>query len=716
MNPFRQRVAQARSFGGFMGAILAVLTGVALFLSALGKPLINASFDWPFRYRTPVVPEEVVIIYMDDYSHAELDQDPSRPWSRLLHAELIERLTRQGARAIVFDVVFSSPASNFLADPRMAEEWDARLTEAMRRHGKVVVAAEYGRLEMEGAVAWRILPIYERVAKAVAAVGHSYTTVSADYTIRLFPEAVDYGGEPFPSLCQAAAQVLGYVDPPHHRTRYVNYFGPPLTLRSESYFTVYRGDTPPGLFKDKVVFIGARQSTGMTGEGKDEFRNPWPRYLEAASGQHDAEVQLRSFSPGTEIQATAFCNLMRKNWMVAIPDSLQLGLLIVFGALTGFGLAMLRPTRAVPVALGVVTVEVGAAIALHGKAAIWFAWLIPPVQVFTATLWSVLFNSVRLYFEKLLAEAEARTEKAEKQRLEAEQKLLEQERALLRETLVKQLSPGRVEQILKNPELLKPGTRKQVISIMFSDIEAYSRLSENLSPDELADQLNAYYELTLGCVHETEGTVVKLIGDAIFAIWNAPFPQEDHARRACVSALLLHGRLAAHDQQRTGPVMRTRVGLNLGEASVGNIGSSQRFDYTAVGDCVNIASRLEGMNKMVGTGVLATQAIRQAVGDQIIFRPVGLFRFKGVTHLQFVYEVVGLPEVAEGSRPWREAFAAAWQLFAQQRWAEAEAAFRHVLTLKPEDGPSLYYLERIHEFQAQPPPPDWQGQIILHEK
>lgn len=715
MNPIRQRLAQARSFGGMVGAVLAVLTGVVLFLSALGKPLINASFDWPFRYRTPVVPEEVVVIYMDDYSHVELEQDPSRPWSRLLHAELIERLTRQGAKVIVFDVVFSSPASNFLADPQLAEVWDARLTEAMRRHGKVVVAAEYGRLEMEGAVAWRILPIYERVEKAVAAVGHAYTTVSSDYTIRLFPEAVDYGGEPFPSLCQAAAQVLGYKDPPHG-PRYVNYFGPPLTLRSESYFTVYRGDTPPDLFKDKVVFIGARQSTGMTGEGKDEFRNPWPRYLEAAGGEHDAEVQIRSFSPGTEIQATAFCNLLRRNWMVAIPDSLQLLLLMLFGAGAGFGLAMLRPMWAVPAALALVAAEVAAALVLHWKAAVWFAWLIPPAQVGAATLWSVLFNSVRLYFEKMLAEAEARTEKAEKQRLEAEQKLLEQERALLQETLVKQLSPGRVEQILKNPELLKPGTRRQVISIMFSDIEAYSKLSENLTPDELAEQLNAYYELTLGCVHETEGTVVKLIGDAIFAIWNAPFPQDDHARRACVSALLLRGRLAAHDQQRAGPVMRTRVGLNLGEASVGNIGSSQRFDYTAVGDCVNIASRLEGMNKMVGTGVLATEAVHQAVGDQILFRPVGLFRFKGVSQFQFVYEVVGLPGEAEVSRPWREAFAEAWELFATRQWDAAASAFQRVLNLKPDDGPAKYYLERIAEMRAQDLPPDWRGHIILHEK
>lgn len=716
MKSFRQRLAQARSFGGFVGAVLAILTGVGVFLSAVGKPLINASFDWPFRYRSPVVPQEVVIIYMDDYSHVELDQDPSRPWSRLLHAEMIERLTEQGAKVIVFDVVFSSPASNFLADLQLAEEWDSRLTAAMKRHGKVVVAAEYGRLEMEGAVAWRILPIYERVEQAVAGVGHSFTTASSDYTIRLFPEAVDYGGEPFPALCQAVAQVLGYKDPPHG-TRYINYFGPPLTLRSESYYTVYRGDTPPGLFKDKVVFIGARQSTGMTGEGKDEFRNPWPRYLEAATtGEHDAEVQIRSFSPGTEIQATAFCNLLRRNWMVAVPDSVQLLLLVLLGAATGFGLAMLRPTWAVPVALGLTAAEVATAIALHWKANLWFAWLIPPVQMGAATLWSVLFNSVRLYFEKMLAEAEARTERAEKLRLEAEQKLLEQERALLRETLVKQLSPGRVEQILKNPDLLKPGTRRQIISIMFSDIEAYSKLSENLSPDELAEQLNAYYELTLGCVHETEGTVVKLIGDAIFAIWNAPFPQDDHARRACVSALLLRGRLAVHDQQRAGPVMKTRVGLNLGEASVGNIGSSQRFDYTAVGDCVNIASRLEGMNKMVGTGVLATQAIRDAVGEQIIVRPVGLFRFKGVTQFQFVYEVVGLPEIAEATRPWRDAFDEAWHLFAAQQWDKAEAAFRHVLELKPEDGPSRYYLERIAEFRSQTPPAEWQGGIILHEK
>jgi adenylate cyclase len=419
----------------------------------------------------------------------------------------------------------------------------------------------------------------------------------------------------------------------------------------------------------------------------------------------------------------AYLNLMRRNWMVALPDSLQLAILAGFGLVTGLGLGRLRPLAAVRAALLLVAAVGLAAFVLHARFGIWFAWLILPLQVGVAGGWSVLFNSIRLYFEKMLAEAEARTEKAEKERaqaegkrLEAEQKLLEQERTLLRDTLVKQLSPGRVDQIIKNPELLKPGTRRQVISIMFSDIEAYSKLSENLNPDELAEQLNEYYELTLGCVHETEGTVVKLIGDAIFAIWNAPFPQADHPRRACLGALLLHRRLGTRDERRAGPVLRTRVGLNLGEASVGNIGSTQRFDYTAVGDSVNIASRLEGMNKMVGTSVLATTAVREAVGDQIVFRPVGLFRFKGVTQFQRVYEVVGTPEEADGSQAWRAAFEAAWELFAGQQWAAAGTGFRRVLELKPEDGPALYYLDRIAELRANPPAPEWRGQIILHEK
>ena len=119
---------------------------------------------------------------------------------------------------------------------------------------------------------------------------------------------------------------------------------------------------------------------------------------------------------------------------------------------------------------------------------------------------------------------------------------------------------------------------------------------------------------------------------------------------------------------------------------------------------------------MVGTGVLATSAVRETVGDHIVFRPVGLFRFKGVTQFQFVYEVVAPAERADESKVWREAFGNAWNIFAEQKWDQAEKAFKHVLEIKPEDGPSLYYLNHIAEFRVNPPPPDWRGQIILHEK
>jgi len=280
---------------------------------------------------------------------------------------------------------------------------------------------------------------------------------------------------------------------------------------------------------------------------------------------------------------------------------------------------------------------------------------------------------------------------------------------LLEQSLSRHLSPARAKQLLRQRDLLQPGAEKQLLSIMFTDIADFTRLSEGMDSAELAKLMNNYFEDAISCVYATDGFLVKLIGDALFAIWNAPLEQPDHTERIFHTALLLQERVATF-RAPNGVVLRTRIGIHSGVADVGNFGSAKRFDYTAIGENINLASRLEGLNKYLRTHILASRDAQAAVGDKFHFRCVGRFRFKGFGKTVEVHEL--LTEPAE----WHKAFAEALQQFAGGNFDAAEATFCRVLKLQPDDGPSRFYLSQIQELRANPPTPDWSGEIELREK
>jgi len=156
--------------------------------------------------------------------------------------------------------------------------------------------------------------------------------------------------------------------------------------------------------------------------------------------------------------------------------------------------------------------------------------------------------------------------------------------------------------------------------------------------------------------------------------------------------------------------------LHTGVVCVGNIGSSTHFDYTAIGESVNMASRLEGLNKQLGTNILATRDIQKSVGGRLVSRLVGHFKFKGFDQVVETYELIGTLEAEASTKPWCEVFAQALHQFQRKLFAKAEAGFRRTLELRPEDGPSNFYLKRIEEVNSHPPPADWVGEIDLREK
>jgi adenylate cyclase len=666
---WKKRIVQGL-FGGSVGAGLAIGLGWLLVGFHLGDQLKHLSYDLLFALRADMRIEEAVIVYLDDISHQGLKQSFLEPWDRSLHAQLVERLTADGAKAVVFDIVFADPWHK-------GEGVDERFAKALRAHGRVFLAAlelPAADLRLQSTEAQLPNPV---LRNAAAGWGLATLTFDADLINRQhYP-----GNQEFPSLAWAVAQALDapVTRQPSRRLapRWFNYYGPALSIPCVSYATALASnEVSPSFFRDKVVFVGERPTATFTGAKREEYPTPYT----ALKG---------GFSPAVEILATAFLNLYRGDWLERFHPVVEALLLVFAGLVLGYGLALFRPLPAGGMAAAAGLVLFIVSVACCWLTRRWYAWLIVVgAQLPAAYLWSVVYNSLRTYVEK---------------------RLLEQSLAL-------HLSPARVKQIQRQPELLRPGADKQEISILFTDIANFTRVTARMEPEDLFRLLNNYFEASLNCIHATDGTVVKLIGDGIFAIWNAPFVQPDQQERAVRAALMLRDRLVRFEAAQHSLPLRTRAGLHTGQAFVGNVGSTTRFDYTAIGEPVNVASRLENLNKYLGTDLLATRDIQKIVEQTVASRMVGHFRFKGVERVVEVHELIGPADQAEPSRPWREAFADALFHFQRRAFGAAETRFRRALELKPADGPALFYLERLAEFLAHPPPDDWAGEIELKEK
>jgi adenylate cyclase len=429
----------------------------------------------------------------------------------------------------------------------------------------------------------------------------------------------------------------------------------------------------PEMFRDKVVFVGARVLTRFAGERKDEYPTPYT-FLRPET----------PFISGVEIQATAFLNLVRGDWWRRASNLTEAIVITLLGALFGYALMQARPWSATALALVASGAVLLASYAILRDGNLWFPWLVPVTQLAVVWVVSVAVNSFRLYLERRLYE----------------------------QTLALYLSPKLVKKFMDDEKFRQPGAEKQTITILFSDIANFTSISEGMDSDDLAKLMNRYFEKAVkDAIHATDGTVVKYIGDAIFSFWNAPDQQIDHAARACDAALLFRDQGLQHAGGR--PLV-TRIGLHTGVANVGNFGSMERIDYTALGESVNLASRMEGLNKHLGTTVLITGATKTETGDHFSTRCLGKFRLKGFEKSVEVFELLGQKNGTAAE--WLAGFDSALTAFTRGEFDAAERGFRKVLELRKEDGPTRFYLERIREVRNAPASAAWTGEVDVNEK
>ena len=650
------RPIQKRVSGAWVGAVAAVFFGWFFFVPFFGEGLTNLSYDLLLNSKRSAPPENFVIVFQDAESAGKLGQSPDAAWDRKLLARLLQRLKDDGSGVVLVDLVFDKQSG-------VAED-DVVLATAIRNHGKVTLSNnKLISVLATNAAGTGIERVYPDSDNAVRKLFSGRTLEDGREEVAFTWKAAELAGAP---LTRLAGQ--------RNRFRSVNYYGPPATIESMSFFDAL-SNAPPGFFSGKFVLVGAPNEIKDVGAGRDTFNSPykWGQTLYS----------------GVEVHATILANLVRSEWWNgSLP--MQGLVLTVFGLAIGLLLVRFRPIIATVLALVVAIVVFAAACFLAWHLHFWFPWLtMVIVQIPAAWAWSVLYHWIQ---GKL-------------------------ERQFLEQSLSMYLSPKLVKKFSRDKDvsLLKPGATKQKLTIMFSDIASFTSISEGMDPDELALMMNEYFESAVGgCVHPADGTVVKYIGDAIFAFWNAPEPQADHGVRACDAALRFREMSAAEVR---GKKLITRIGLHTGVANVGNFGSQTRVDYTAIGEDVNLASRMEGLNKYLGTTVLMTGAVKQEIGDEFVTRYLGKFQLKGFERAVEVHELMGKRGAGtEAAAPSHEEFDSALRLFQKRDLSAAETVFRRLYEAQPHDGSTQFYLKHISEIRTHELPRDWNGEVELKEK
>ncbi len=282
------------------------------------------------------------------------------------------------------------------------------------------------------------------------------------------------------------------------------------------------------------------------------------------------------------------------------------------------------------------------------------------------------------------------------------------------------LSPAVINQLMEDPDMLKLGGEERVMTALFSDVKGFSSISEQLTPPQLVQLLNEYLTEMSSIIMKYEGTVDKFEGDAIIAFFGAPVTFPDHATRAALVCLEMQNRLAEMRRQwrKEGRIeLFHRIGINTGPMVVGNMGSSSRFDYTMMGNSVNLAARLEGVNKMYQNEILMSEMTYNACKDSIEGRELDLIRVIGINEPVRIYEILGrIGELDSNRKNAFEIYAEGLELYRQQNWNKAEKSFQGVLELIPDDGPSSVFLSRCEEYRTASPPPEWDGVYVATSK
>ncbi len=676
---------------------------------------------------------DVVIVAIDD---ASLEQLGRWPWSRPLVARLLDRLVAADAAVVGFDIVQSEATVDHSLEGLRdrIEGVDDRTWAAVRRalsHGAAedevlvssvrtsnrAVLGYFFDFSVQPNAATLPVSAYNVVQNsdghgrqdrvpvapmargnlpdltaAARAVGYFNFLPDADGSYRRVPLAIRFGKQIALPLSLAMLHVFrpevplairfaefgvesvrfGAVSIPtaEDGQMLINYRGPGQTFGHVSAADVLADRVPPETFRGKLVLVGV-------------------------TAHALADVRVTPFDsvfPGVEIHANVLDNILRRDfllqprWIVLFEIAVILLSTLVLGG-------ALHYARGVSGALAAVALLAGYLVSSQWM---FVTYGLPLSLVYP--LLAIALTYVAISVQHYVIE--------------------EREKRKIRNAFGLYLSPALAHLVSEKPEMLALGGDKRELTVLFSDIRGFTTLSESLEPETLVELLNKYFGAMNEVIFAHDGMLDKYIGDAIMAVWGAPLSQPDHAARACRAACGMVTRLRQLDdewKERGWPVLEIGIGINTGPMVVGNMGSERRLSYTVIGDNVNLGSRLEGLNKLYGSTVIASQATVQAAGE-VVAREIDLVRVKGKRLPVRIYEILGLADERARWAALIAQFEEGMRAYRQRRWDDAIAAFGAVLRERPDDGPARLYLGRCQGMLQMPPDPDWDGVTVMEVK
>jgi adenylate cyclase len=719
------------------------------------------TYDLRFLSRGEQEPgPNVVAAVIDEKS---LDAEGRWPWPRAKIARLIEALDKDGAKVIAFDVGFIEPDEN--NNIQLLEDIDTKLKKYAIQDPEF---REFMDLKKKAADNDRILARSIQDAKAKIILGYFFymTQEALDYEIDdneinhriklisdseypsvlldaeaegmdpfkeayapepnlpMFHEAADASGyfnmepdlhdgivrtmplvykcgvntgEKYPYAPLSIQAVWNFLDRPEmriivgsHRVlgiemgdRFIptdelgymriNYLGPERTFNYFSLTDILNGNFKPGAFRDKIVIIGA------TAIGLGDIRyTPF-----SSTGEY----------PGLEIHATVVDNILRRSHINKpnLATIYDLMAITVLGLLTGIIIPRLSALKAIFAASSLFISYIIINRWLFTGFGLWINLVYPLLTI------ALVYTSLTVYHYL--------TEEREKKKI--------------RGAFSYYVSSSVVNEMLKDPSKLKLGGDKKELSVLFSDIRSFTSMSEGMTPEDLVHLLNEYLTVMTEIVFKYDGTLDKYIGDALMAIYGAPLDQDDHAKRACESALDMMDGLKAlnekwiHEGKKP---LDIGIGINTGMMMVGNMGSDQRFDYTVMGDAVNLGSRLEGANKSYKTHILISETTYAQIRDDFVCMELDSVRVKGKNLPVKIFELISKRTLPSRDMEAIEKFHEGLYLYKNQEWDKAIQVFKGVNAIDQTLYAAQLYVERCKGLKQAPPGPDWDGVFTMTTK
>ncbi|MEW6428021.1 MAG: adenylate/guanylate cyclase domain-containing protein [Thermodesulfobacteriota bacterium] len=719
------------------GIAVSLLAALVYALCIAGRPGIFAAVDSRiadamFRWRgQETTSGRVVIVDVDERSLAALGQ---WPWPRTVLAGLVERIAAAGAAVIAFDMVFAEPDRTSPAT--LLRQLDTRLDEDLRRRLRTATEDLDNDRTFGDAVATAPV-VLGYVFRTEGDVNPRAPAPFPSITLRVEPDTVAFGDLDLPQARDVIANLPAIAQAPSEG--FLNFFPDPTgTVRTAPLF-LRLGDVPyPSMPMEayriaagvtETVLVAASQQRGEQrtllgieaggflptdpgGRLVINFRGPahsFP-YLSAADVLHGSAAEdlggkvvligtsaaglldlratpFTSVCPGVEVNATIIDNLLQKD-PLRHDAYTEAGL--AYALILGGGLLVsLLLTSALPLAGSVAGfLLLPAVIALDYH----LLFLRHHLQVGISYPMTALVGVLLLVtFVNYLTEG--------------------RQKRFIQSAFSRYVSPQVVSRLVRDPSLLTLAGEERRITVFFSDIRDFTTLSEQMTPQQLGRFMNEYLTAMSGIVLAHGGTVDKFIGDAVMALWGAPADDELDAVHAVRAALAMEAelnRLRPLWLAAGYPEIHIGAGINSGPAYVGNFGSQQRFDYTAIGDHVNLASRLEGANKTYGTTVIVSEFTRELLGGNFFLRQLDQVRMKGKTRSVRIFEPLCEGEPDEPLRAETEDYEGALAAYRGRRFAVALARFEGLAARR--DHP-LYrlYADRCRRHLAAPPPPDWDG-------